>query len=78
MALVIANTYKSDAKPPGTSKIYYGPEMTFGAKSVTVVKHRWVIYYRKFTMATGNLLVPGGTWKFPKYFQLKKKQSGMP
>ena len=59
MALVIANTYKSDAKPPGTSKIYYGPEMTFGAKSVTVVKHRGVIYYRKFTMATGNLLVPG-------------------
>ena len=68
MALVIENTYKSDAKPPGTSKIYYGPEMTLGAKSATVVKNRRVIFYGKFTTATENLLVSGGTWKFPKYF----------
>ena len=68
MALLIENTYKSDAKPPGASKIYYGPEMIFGAKSATVVKNHGVIYYRKFTTATENLLVPGGTWKFPKYF----------
>ena len=66
MALVIENTYESHAKPPGTSKIYYGPEMTFGAKTATVVKNCGVIYYRKFTTATGNVLVPGGTWKFPK------------
>ena len=46
MALVIKNIYKSDAKPPGTSKIYYGPEMTFGAISATVVKNSGMSYYR--------------------------------
>ena len=33
-------------KPPVTSKIYYGPEMTFGGKSATVVKSVGRIYYR--------------------------------
>ena len=56
MALVIENTYKSDAKPPRTSKIYYGPEMTFGAKSATVVKYRGMIHYRKFTTSMGSLV----------------------
>ena len=69
MALVIENIYKSDAKPPGTSKIYYGPEITFGVKLATVVTHLMVIYYRKFTNTKGFLVA---LFNFPStFFQSK-------
>ena len=56
MALVMEYTYKPDAKPPGTSKVYCEPEMTFGAKMVTVVKNCGGIYCKKFTNTTGSLV----------------------
>ena len=58
VALVIEYAYKSDAKLPGTSTIYYGLEMTSSTNSRRggLVQK---IYY--------NYGVPGGTLKFPKY-----------
>ena len=72
---MIENTYKSDAKPPGTSKIYYGPEMTIGTKSATVVKNHGVIYYRKFTTATEQYIGPWWHLKIFEVFLAEKKNS---
>ena len=57
MQLVIENIYKSNAKPLGTSKIYYGLEMTFGTKSGGDLLQK--IYY--------DYGLPGGTFQNPKY-----------
>ena len=50
---------KKNNRQPVTSKIYYEPEMTFGAKSETVVKSVGRIYYR---FDTGNVLRLQGSW----------------
>ena len=62
MPLVIENINKSNAKPPGTSKIYYGLEMTFGTKSGGGGDLLQKIYY--------DYGLPGGTFQNPKYIVL--------
>ena len=56
--LVPEYIYKSDPVRPGTRKMYYGPETTFGEKSATIVKNRGVICCRKCLNTTGSLVAP--------------------